>query len=399
MKSERFSELIEIFINFPLDNISMNIMKVRKDSKDFYKDVQNDPSQNETQLLKNSLNYMKAELNKFKELPLLVSEVKKVVGSKVIIKVPNGSNFLVNVSGDIKVVVGDSVLVEQRSLTVVQKLEDSKSFDVESFVIVEKPKVLWEEIGGLEDQIRELREVIELPLLKPELFRNVGIDPPKGVLLHGPPGTGKTMVAKAVATSSNSTFIEFVGSELVQKFIGEGAKLVKDIFKLARERAPSIIFIDEVDAIASERVDVGTSGEREVQRTFMQLLTEIDGFNSLDNVKVIAATNRFDILDQAILRPGRFDRLIEVPMPENKSRLNIFKIHSKRMNLSDVEFENLLEKTEGFSGADIKAVCTEAGYFAIRENRNKVFHEDFVNAVEKVNGSNGEDQEYLGMFG
>ena len=330
---------------------------------------------------------------------MLVSEVKKVINNKAIIKVPNGSNFLVNISGDLKIQVGDSVLVEQRSLTIVQKLEDSKSFDVENFVIMEKPNVSWDDIGGLEDQVRELREVIELPILKPHLFRELGIDPPKGVLLYGPPGTGKTMIAKAVATSANCTFIEFVGSEVVQKFIGEGAKLVRDIFKLARERAPSIIFIDEIDAIAAERVDLGTSGEREVQRTFMQLLTEIDGFNSLDNVKIIAATNRFDILDPAVLRPGRFDRLIDVPLPANDSRLNIFKIHSKKMNLNNVEFDKLIEKTDGFSGAEIKAVCTEAGYFAIRSNRNHIVHDDFVNAVDKLNNVDGEDEDYIGMFG
>ncbi len=377
----------------------MTLIKVKKESKSFYKNDQESPVQDENQLLKSSLNYLKAELGKFKELPLLVSEVKKVLGNKVIIRVPNGSHFYVNTSGDLKVVPGDTVLVEQRSLTVVQKLDEFRSFDVEDFVIVEKPNVSWSDVGGLTEQIREIREVVELPLLKPELFKDIGIEPPKGILLYGHPGTGKTMLAKAVATSASCTFIEFVGSELVQKFIGEGAKLVRDIFKLARERAPSIIFIDELDAIAAERVDLGTSGEREVQRTFMQLLTEIDGFNSLDNVKVIAATNRFDILDPAVLRPGRFDRLIEVTLPDEKARLNILNIHSEKMNLEDFEFGKLLEKTEGFSGADLRYLCTEAGYFAIREDRKKVCFEDFVNAIEKLNSVNKEDQDYVGMFG
>lgn len=378
----------------------MTIGKVKKEPKDFYKPNQEANVQDENQLLKNSLNYMKAELSKFKELPLLVSEVKKVIGNKVIIKVPNGSHFFVNVAGDIKINAGDTVLVEQRSLTVVQKLDDSKSFDVEDFVIVEKPNVGWEDVGGLDQQIKEIKEVVELPLLKPELFKQIGIDAPKGVLLHGPPGTGKTMLAKAVATSANCTFIEFVGSELVQKFIGEGAKLVRDLFRLARERAPCIIFIDEIDAIAAERVDIGTSGEREVQRTFMQLLTEIDGFNSLEGVKIIGATNRFDILDPAVLRPGRFDRLIEVPLPDEKTRLGIFKIHSSRMNLHSVDFEKLINDTEGFSGADIKSLCTEAGYMAIRNNRTHVVHEDFVSAVSKLNDLTTEsDENYAGMFG
>ena len=378
----------------------MGIIKIRKESK---LGVNNITSKSETQedpqVLKNSLNYLKAELNKFKELPLLVCDVRKIIGNKAVIRVPNGSHFYVNISGELKIGIGDSVLVEQRYLTIVDKIDSLKSFDVEDFVIVEKPKIGWDHIGGLDEAIEEIREVVELPLLKPQLFKDIGIEPPKGILLYGPPGTGKTLLARAVATSANCTFIEFVGSELVQKFIGEGAKLVRDIFKLARERAPSIVFIDEIDAIASERVDVGTSGEREVQRTFMQLLTEMDGFSSLDGVKVIAATNRFDILDQAILRPGRFDRLIEVPLPTNDSRVDLFKIHSKNMTLHNIEFDKLLEGTEGFSGADIRAVCTEAGYFAIRSNRSKIYHEDFLNAIEKVNGTEMEDVDSASMFG
>ena len=355
--------------------------------------------QQENQLLKNSLSYMKAELNKFKELPLLVSEVKRVVNNKAIIRVPNGSQFYVNISGDLKISAGDNVLVEQRSLTVVQKLEKSKNFDVDDFLIVQKPNILWEAIGGLEEQIKEIREGIELPLKNPQLFIDIGIDPPKGILLHGPPGTGKTLLAKAVATSSNATFIEIVASELVQKFIGEGAKLVKDIFKLARERAPTIIFIDEIDALAAERIELGTSGEREVQRTFMQLLTEIDGFDNLANVKVIAATNRFDILDQAIIRPGRFDRLIEIPAPDEKGRESIFKIHTTKMKTEEVDYNKIIKGTEGLNGAEIKAVCTEAGYFAIRENRNKIITEDFVKAIEKVSYIGDEEGDYQSMFG
>ncbi len=355
--------------------------------------------QQENQLLKNSLNYMKAEINKFKETPLLVTEVKRVVGNKAIIRVPNGSQFYVNISGNLKIVAGESVLVEQRSLTVVQKLEKTKGFDVDDFLILEKPNVKWEDLGGLEEQIKEIIEVVELPIKNPELFLEIGIDPPKGILLYGEPGTGKTLLAKAVATSTNSTFIEIVASELVQKFIGEGAKLVRDIFKLAREKAPTIIFIDEIDALAAERVEIGTSGEREVQRTFMQLLTEMDGFDNLTNVKVIGATNRFDILDQAILRPGRFDRIIEIPTPDEKGRESIFKIHTNRMKLDDVDHKRIIQETEGLNGAEIKSICTEAGYFAIRENRNKVHTADFVNAITKVINDNIEDKDYQGMFG
>jgi proteasome regulatory subunit len=250
----------------------------------------------------------------------------------------------------------------------------------------------------LKSQIRELKEVIELPLKSPQLFNKVGIQPPKGVLLYGPSGTGKTILAKAVAASTNATFMEVVGSELVQKFIGEGAKLVKEVFKMAREKAPTIVFIDEIDSIAAERMDIGTSGEREVHRTFTQLLAELDGFEHLGNVKVIGATNRIDILDKAIIRPGRLDRLIEVPLPDHDGRREILKIHSKEMNLDGVDFNKVIKLTEEFSGADIRAVCTEAGYFAIRKKRTKIEMDDFLQAVSKV-CQDSEDKNYLAMFG
>ncbi|MFH1072449.1 MAG: AAA family ATPase, partial [Nanoarchaeota archaeon] len=211
------------------------------------------------------------------------------------------------------------------------------------------------------------------------------MNPPKGILLHGYPGTGKTLLAKAVAASTNSTFIQVVGSELVQKFIGEGAKLVKEIFQLAKEKSPSIIFIDELDALAATRLDLGTSGEREVQRTFMQLLSEIDGFKHLGEVKVIGCTNRKDILDPAILRPGRLDRLIEVPLPNEDGAREILKIHTRNMNFDkSVDTSVIVHKMKGFSGAEIQAVCTEAGYFAIRKNRTRVDHQDFLKAIEKI---------------
>ncbi len=372
--------------------------RYRKDLGNIYTDNK-DLASEENLLLKNSVNYLKAELNKYKELPLLVCDVKKKIGNKAVIRLPNGSYFFVNIAGDVEINSGDTALVEQRSLSIVKKLDENKNFELGDFIILDKPKIRWEDIGGLDEQIKEIREVVELPLVEPELFKKIGITPPKGILLYGLPGTGKTLLAKAVAKSANCTFIEIVASELVQKFIGEGAKLVRDIFKLAREKAPSIVFIDEIDALAAERVDIGTSGEREVHRTMMQLLTEIDGFNSLDNVKVIAATNRFDILDPALLRPGRFDRLIEIPLPDKNSRLDIIKIHAQSMNLAEVDFDNLINNTDGFSGADLRAVCTEAGYFAIREKRTNVVHEDFVSAIEKLASSYQENSEHVGMFG
>ncbi|RME54351.1 AAA family ATPase [Candidatus Woesearchaeota archaeon] len=355
----------------------------------------------ENELLRRSLAHLKSELEKYKNPPLLVAEVKKVVGDKAILKLSNNHSFLVNVSSAMqgKIEPGDSVLSEQKSLTILDKLEKVKHFETHNFVVIEKPTISWSNIGGMDKEKQEIKEVIELPLKKPELFKEVGITPPKGILLHGPPGCGKTMLAKAVANSTNTTFIEVVGSELVQKFIGEGAKLVKELFELARENSPAIIFIDEVDALGAERMDIGTSGEREVQRTFMQLLAEIDGFKPLGDVKIIAATNRLDILDSALLRPGRLDRLIEVGLPNETTRKEIFNIYLKNMNTKNINLSKLVQLTEGFSGAEIKAVCTEAGYFAIRNDRKEVRQRDFIEAITKVKQNEDEDKSYISMFG
>lgn len=357
----------------------------------------------ENKTLKEAVQTLKTELDKFKRTPLMVGEVHDMVEGKAIIKIPNGNQFLVEVATTVQgLVAGDVVLCEQKNLTILAKVNTAKNFNVEQFVIVEKPSVTWEHIGGLEKQAREIQEVIELPLLKPQLFEKMGITPPKGILLYGPPGTGKTLLAKAAAAATQSTFIEVVGSELVQKFIGEGAKQIKEIFQLARTKSPTIIFIDEIDALASKRIDVGTSGEREVQRTFMQLLSEIDGFKPLGNVKIIGCTNRKDILDPAILRPGRLDRLIHVPVPNKEGRKEIFMIHSKQMPIdrTKLNIEKLMERMDGFSGAEIKAVCTEAGYFAIREEAKKVSEQYFLNAIDKVKASEeAEGKDYMKMFG
>jgi len=356
----------------------------------------------ENRILKETVSKLKEELDKFRIPPLMICEVRNVFGKDAVIRLPNGNQFYVNISEDCgKVKPGDVVLTDQKNLTIIRKIPTSRKFDIESFVIVEKPKVSWDSVGGLDLQVREIKEVVELPLIKPELFKKVGITPPKGVLLYGEPGTGKTLLAKAVAASTNSTFIQIVGSELVQKFIGEGAKMVKEIFELARKKAPSIIFIDELDALAAKRIEMGTSGEREVNRTFMQLLAEIDGFNPLDNVKVIGATNRKDILDAAVIRPGRLDRLIHIPLPKGEGRLEILKIHSKNMTLGkDIDLNNISALMEDFSGAEIKAACTEAGYFAIRENRTKITRQDFLKGIEKVKQEEqAEGQDYMRMFG
>lgn len=359
-----------------------------------------DALEEENKFLRETIDNLRRELDHFKKPPLLICEIKEVKDDKAVVRLQNGNEFLVNVSSSCpKLKPGDSVLAEQKNLTVVDQIPVSKKFNVERFVIVEKPTTKWEHVGGLKHQEREIKEVIELPLKKPKLFSKVGIQPPKGILLYGPPGTGKTLLAKAVASSTNSTFIEIVASELVQKFIGEGAKLVNEIFQLAREKAPAIIFIDEIDALAATRVDIGTSGEREVQRTFMQLLAEIDGFKNLDNVKIIGCTNREDILDPAITRPGRLDRKIVVGLPDNVARKEIFNIHTSRMKLvKNFNTDKIVKGMNDFSGAEVKSACTEAGYFAIRKNRSIVSEQDFLDAIEKVKEIKQEETEYKEMF-
>jgi proteasome regulatory subunit len=343
----------------------------------------------ENKNLKRTVQFYQAELEKFRTPPFIVSEIISITDeNRAIVKLPNQSNFLVEISDTIKeeLKVGDTVVNEQKSLVVTDKISMSKNFPVENYVIVNKDLTIkWKDIGGLSKEVEKVKEVLELPLKEPELFRKMGITPPKGVLLYGPPGTGKTMIAKALAKETNATFIELVGSELVQKFIGEGAKLVKELFQMAREKGPTIIFIDEVDAIAARRVENGTSGEREVQRTFMQLLGEIDGFDPLSNVKIIAATNRVDILDEAMIRPGRLERHIEVSSPDIEGREEILKIHTKNMKVKkNVDLLELAEKTEGFTGAELKAITTEAGYLAIKEKKSEISHSDLLAAIEIV---------------
>lgn len=356
--------------------------------------------QEENKLLKSTISELRDEVQRFRSPSLMLAEVFDVYGDKAVIKIPNGNKFLVNVSRLVPGLrAGDAVAVEQRNLTIVKKLDALRTFDVEKFVILERPKERWQDVGGLDKQIRLVREIIELPLTKPQLFKKIGIDPPKGLLLHGPPGTGKTLIAKAVANSTKSSFIQIVGSELVQKFIGEGAKLVKEIFDLARVRQPSVVFIDEIDALAAKRIELGTSGEREVQRTFMQLLSEIDGFKPLDNVKIIGCTNRLDILDPAILRPGRLDRLVAIPAPLGEGVKQIFDIHTRSLNMDRLDAEAICKRLEGYTGAEIKAMVTEAGYCALRDNRAQVTQQDFFTAIEQSGMKDVFSKDYLSMFG
>ncbi len=352
--------------------------------EDRKRDLENDKIHLERELRK-----LKSEVERLRTPPMIVGTVMDNLGnSRVVVKSSAGPNFVVNASQFVDpadLVPGARVSMNQQSFAVIDVLPWEKDPAVATMEVEERPNITYADIGGLEPQIQEIKETVELPLLHPELFAKVGIEPPKGVLLYGPPGTGKTMLARAVAHETNSTFIRLIGSELVRKYIGEGARLVRELFKMAMEKAPSIIFVDELDAIGAKRTESSTSGDREVQRTLMQLLAEMDGFNTRNNVRFIGATNRLDIIDPAMLRPGRFDRLIEVILPDFESRQSIFTIHTKNMNVhKDVDVKELSTATEGASGADIKSICTEAGMFAIRENRDTVLKTDFESAVEKV---------------
>jgi len=339
--------------------------------------------------LQKDLARIRGEMERLKTPPLIVGSLRDVLpNNRVVVKSSTGPDFVVAVSDYIspeQLIPGSRVTMNKQTLAVMEVIQSSVDPIVSGAEVVDKPKVTYDDIGGLKQQMLELREAVEDPLLRPELYTKVGIEPPKGVLLVGPPGTGKTLMAKAVANATNATFIRLVGSELVQKYIGEGARLVRDLFELAKEKAPSIIFIDELDSVGAKRLDVATSGDREVQRTLMQLLAELDGFTAIHNVKIIGATNRPDILDDALLRPGRFDRIIDVGLPDVDARTQIFEINIRHMNVEKkVSAKALADSTDGLSGAEIKNLCTEAGMLAIRDGRDKVTMKDFKAAKEKV---------------
>ncbi|ERG88133.1 MAG: 26S proteasome subunit P45 family [halophilic archaeon J07HX5] len=327
------------------------------------------------------------ENKKLKQSPLFVATVQELNEDEAIIKQHgNNQEALTEITDEMsKQLEPDDRVAVNNSLSVVKLLDDETDVRARVMQVDASPEVGYGDIGGIDDQIAEVRETVEMPMKSPDMFADVGIDPPSGVLLHGPPGTGKTMLAKAVANQTDATFIKMAGSELVHKFIGEGAKLVRDLFELARQHQPAVIFIDEIDAIAARRTESKTSGDAEVQRTMMQLLSEMDGFDDRGEIRIIAATNRFDMLDQAILRPGRFDRLIEVPKPNPAGREQIFKIHTRSMSTDEaLDFSALATIIEDASGADIKAICTEAGMFAIRDDRTVVQMSDFEQAYEKI---------------
>jgi len=346
--------------------------------------------------LRESLKDMRKQYNKSEDDLKSLQSVGQIIGEvlrqldpeRFIVKASSGPRYVVGCRNKVdkaKLTAGTRVALDMTTLTIMRALPREVDPVVFNMLTEDPGDVDYSNIGGLNEQIRELREVIELPLTNPELFLRVGIKPPKGVLLYGPPGTGKTLLARAVANNIDASFLKVVSSAIVDKYIGESARLIREMFGYARDHQPCIIFMDEIDAIGGRRFSEGTSADREIQRTLMELLNQMDGFDVLGKVKMIMATNRPDVLDPALLRPGRLDRKIEIPLPNEAARVDIIRIHSAPMSKKgEIDFDAVIKLADGFNGADLRNVCTEAGMFAIRADRDYVVDEDFMKAVRKV---------------
>jgi proteasome regulatory subunit len=330
---------------------------------------------------------LKRENNQLKRMPLFIAVVVDLMDNGEVYLRQQGNNqeYLTHVNDELyKQLKPGSKVAVNNALSIVKVVGNIFDSRVRVMELDESPDVTFAQVGGLKKEIEEVREAVEYPLTRPEIYERVGVEPPKGILLYGPPGTGKTLIAKAVAHQARATFIRMSGSELVHKYIGEGAQLVRELFMMARERSPAIVFIDEIDSVGSTRTNDGTSGSAEVQRTMMQLLAEMDGFDNRGEVRIMAATNRVDMLDPALLRPGRFDRVIAIPLPDREARKEILKIHSRKMNLEGVDLDTIVAMTENTTGAELQAVCREAGMTAVRREATGVSQQDFIDAVKKV---------------
>jgi 26S proteasome regulatory subunit T3 len=360
-------------------------------------DLQEDFIKTEQQNLRRELIRAKEELKKIQSVPLVIGQFIEMVDETYgLVNSTSGSVYYVRVLSILdreKLKPNCSVALHKHSHSVVDILPSEADVTIQMMKVQGGGgDVLWSDIGGLDTQKQEIKEAIELPLTHPDMYLKLGIDPPRGVLLYGPPGTGKTMMAKAVASTTKATFIRVVGSEFVQKYLGEGPRMVRDVFRMARENAPSIIFIDEIDSIATKRFDAQTGADREVQRVLIELLTQMDGFDQTTNVKVIMATNRADTLDPALLRPGRLDRKIEFPLPDKRQKRLIFQTVTNKMNIgNDVDLETFISRPEKISAADVNAICQEAGMQAVRKNRYVVMHKDFEKAYKIILKRSGKD--------
>lgn len=360
-------------------------------------EIQESYVKDEMQSLKRELLHAQEEVKRIQSVPLVIGQFLEMVDASTgIVGSTTGSNYYVRILSTINrelLKPSSSVALHRHSNALVDILPPEADSTISMMGADEKPDVSYSDIGGLDIQKQEIREAVELPLTHAGLYEQIGIDPPRGVLLYGAPGTGKTMLAKAVANHTTAAFIRVVGSEFVQKYLGEGPRMVRDVFRLARENAPAIIFIDEIDAIATKRFDAQTGADREVQRILMELLNQMDGFDQHSNVKVIMCTNRADTLDPALLRPGRLDRKIEFPMPDRRQKRLVFQVVTGNMNLADeMDLEEFVSRPDKISGAEIAAICQEAGMQAVRKNRYVVLQSDFETAY-KANVQK-DDQEF-----
>jgi len=359
--------------------------------------IQEEYIKDEQKNLKRELVRAKEEIKRIQSVPLIIGQfIEMIDGSSGIISSTTGSTQYVRILSTINrehLKPNSSVALHRYSSAIVDILPPEADSSISMMQVTEKPDVSYSDIGGLDIQKQELKEAIELPLTHFELYKQIGIDPPRGVLMYGPPGTGKTMMAKAVANNTTASFIRVVGSEFVQKYLGEGPRMVRDVFRMARENAPAIIFIDEIDAIATKRFDAQTGADREVQRILIELLTQMDGFDQSVNVKVIMATNRADTLDPALLRPGRLDRKVEFPVPDRRQKRLIFQVATSKMNLAEeIDLEDYVQRPEKLSAAEVTSICQEAGLHAVRANRYVILNKDFEKAYK--NNAKKSDTEF-----